>query len=156
DIRVDNLMTEPVLLAVHKGHRLAGHDSVDLAEIAGDPVVLCERNWAPETYDALTVACQKIGFSPRVIYHAPQESCALLLASAGAAVTFVPTSARTLHADKLHFASLAGVDLTTSLALITRADEHIASVRLLRKRALGLAASETSARGHLLASVGQS
>jgi DNA-binding transcriptional LysR family regulator len=155
EIRVDRLVTEPIVLAVHKDHRLAGRDSVDLAEIANEPVVLCERNWAPEIYDELTVACQKAGFSPRVTFHAPQEVCALLLASAGTAVTFVPASACPLRADNLHFASLSGADLTTSLALITRADEHIASVRLLRKRALAMAASATGGHRDLSARVHQ-
>jgi DNA-binding transcriptional LysR family regulator len=143
EIRVDNLVTESVLLAVHKRHRLAGRDPVDLAEIANEPVVLCERSWAPAVYDELTAAFQNAGFSPRVSYHAPQEASALLLASAGAAVTFVPASARQLHADNLHFTSLAGANLTTKMALITRADEHIASVRLLRKRALAIAGLAT-------------
>jgi DNA-binding transcriptional LysR family regulator len=147
EIRVDTLLTEPVLLAVYKGHRLAGCDAVDLAEIANEPVVICERNWAPELYDALMAACQKAGFSPRVICHVPQVACALLLASAGTAVTFVPASARLLHADNLHFASLIGADLTTGLALITRADEHVASVQLLRKRAMAVAASATGQSG---------
>jgi len=155
EIRVDRLVTEPIVLAVHKGHRLAGRDSVDLAEIANEPVVLCERNWAPEIYDQLTTACQKAGFSPRVTFHAPQEVCALLLASTGAAVTFVPASACSLHADNLQFTSLSGANLTTSLALITRADEHIASVRLLRKRALAMAASATGGQRDLGERLGQ-
>ena len=143
EIRVDNLVTEPLLLAVHKHHRLAGRDSVDLAEIANEPLVLCERSWAPEIYDELTAAFQNAGFSPRVTCHAPQEACALLVASAGAAVTFVPASTRQLHTDNLHFASVAGASLTTNMALITRVDEHIAGVRLLRKRALAIAESAT-------------
>jgi DNA-binding transcriptional LysR family regulator len=147
EIRVDTLLREPVLLAVYKGHRLAGCDAVDLAEIANEPVVICERNWAPEPYDALMAACRKAGFSPRVICHAPQEACALLLASAGIALTFVPASARLLHADNLHFATLIGANLSTGLALITRADEHLASVRLLRKRAIAIAASATGPSG---------
>jgi DNA-binding transcriptional LysR family regulator len=149
EIRVDSLLSEPIVLAVHKDHRLAGRDPVDLSEITNEPLVLCERNWAPEVYDQLMGACQEAGFSPRVTFHAPQEVCALLLASAGRAVTLVPASACLLHADNLHFASLTGASLTTGLALITRADEHIASVRLLRKRALAIAASATGVLRHL-------
>ena len=72
----------------------------------------------------------------------------MLLASAGTAVTFVPASVRHLHADNLHFAPLTGANLSTSLALITRADEHIASVRLLRKRAIAIAAAATGGQRH--------
>jgi DNA-binding transcriptional LysR family regulator len=148
EIRIDNLVTEPILLALHKGHRLARRDEVQLSEIANEPLVLCERSWAPEIYDKIMAACQKAGFFPRVIHHAPQEVCALLLASAGIAVTLVPASVCKLHDENLNFISLAGGILDTSLALITRADEHIAGVSLLRKRALAIAALATSNRDH--------
>ena len=65
----------------------------------------------------------------------------LLLASAGVAITFVPASIRAVNTENLHFALITGGLLKTSLALITRADEHIASVSLLRKRALAIASS---------------
>jgi hypothetical protein len=74
-----------------------------------------------------------------VIQQVPQEVCALLIASAGVAATFVPASFRDLHADSLQFVSLQDPVLGASLALITRANEHLASVKLLRKRALALA-----------------
>src|SRR5215467_11828627 len=67
EIRIDTLLTEPILLAVHKGHRLAGRDDVELSEIADEPFVLCERSWAPEAYDKVMAVCQRAGFSPRVI-----------------------------------------------------------------------------------------
>jgi hypothetical protein len=84
------------------------------------------------------LACQKAGFFPRVICHAPQDVSALLLASAGIAVTLVPASLRKVNSENLHFASIAGGVLNANLALITRADEHIAGVSLLRKRALAI------------------
>jgi DNA-binding transcriptional LysR family regulator len=139
EIRVDYLMSEPILLAVHRHHRLAGRAEVDLSEVALDSFVLWERSPAPETYDDMIVACQKAGFTPRVIYHAPQPVSALLLASAGVAVTLVPASLRSMHTDRIRFIPLAGGSLNTSLALITRTDEHMASVKLLRKHALALA-----------------
>jgi DNA-binding transcriptional LysR family regulator len=139
EIRVDMLVTEPILLAVHKGHRLAGRAKIELFELSEEPFVLWERSGAPEMYDDLVAACQNAGFSPRVIQQVPQEVCALLIASAGVAATFVPASFRDLHADNLHFVSLQDPVLSASLALITRANEHLASVKLLRKRALALA-----------------
>jgi DNA-binding transcriptional LysR family regulator len=144
EVRVDNLVIEPILLAVNKKHRLAGRDNVELSEIAEEAFVFCDRSWSPETYDDIMVACQSAGFAPRVVYHAPQEVCALALAAAGIGVTFIPASLRTLHADNLRFVSLAGTNLNASLALITRANEHMASVKLLRKRALAIATAIAS------------
>jgi hypothetical protein len=49
---------------------------------------------------------------------------------------------RSIHAEDLHFAKLTSDILSTSLALITRADEHVAGVKLLRKHAVAMAASQ--------------
>jgi len=140
EILIEELISEPILLAVARSHRLAKRERLALAEIAEEPVVLCERGAAPETYDHILTGCQGAGFNPRVIFHVPDAICALLLASAGIAVTLVPASLRAVHAESLHFAELDGDVLHTSLALITRADEHIAGVKLLRKQALAAVA----------------
>jgi DNA-binding transcriptional LysR family regulator len=148
EIRIDQLATEPLLLAVHKHHRLAGRDPIELSDVADEPLILCERNSGPETYDQIIGACERIGFSPRLLVHAPQPACALLLASAGVGATFVPASIRPLHGEELHFASLAGDVLQESLALISRADEHVAGVSLLRKHALAVATAGQFGQDH--------
>ena len=145
ELRIDHLINEPILLAVHKRHRLAGRPEVDLAEVAQDPFVLWERSPAPEIYDDMMTACQKAGFSPRVIYNAPHPVCALLLTASGVAVSLVPEALRSVHTDNVRFIPLAGGSLHTSLALVTRADEHLASVKLLRKHALAVAAPARAA-----------
>ena len=142
EIRIEELFREPIVLAVARTHGLAESEKVDLSNIAAESLILCERNLAPEEYDAIISSCQDAGFTPRVIFHAPDQSCALLLAAAGIGITLVPASMRSIHAEDLHFASLTADTLSTSLALITRADEHMASVKLLRKHALAMAASE--------------
>jgi DNA-binding transcriptional LysR family regulator len=144
EIRVDHLISEPILLAVHKDHRLAEKTEVDLSQVAHEPFVLWERVPAPEIYDDMMAACQRAGFSPRVVYHVPQPVCALLLVSAGVAVSLVPASLRSVHAHRVSFIRLAGQTLATSLALITRTEEHMAGVKLLRKHALAVAARQRS------------
>jgi len=139
EIRVDYLANEPILAAVHARHRLAGHAEVDLSDLAGEPFVLWERIPAPEIYDDIITACQKAGFSPRVISHVPEPISALLLTSAGVAVTLVPASLCSAHTGEVNFIPLANRTLNTSLALITRTDEHMIGVGLLRKHALAVA-----------------
>ena len=142
EVRIDDLLREPIVLAVPRTHRLAKDEKVDLSNLAEESLILCERNLAPEEYDAIISGCQDAGFTPRVIFHAPEQSCALVLAAAGIGITLVPASMRPLHAEDLHFASLTGDPLSMSLALITRADEHMASVKLLRRQAIAMAASQ--------------
>jgi len=129
-------------MAIHRAHRLAGCKEVELSEIAEEPFVLCERSSEPEIYDQTISGCKKSGFSPRVIFHASKPELGLLLASAGIGVALIPASWRSMHAEFLHFAPLKDDFLKTSLALVTRANEHLAIVRVLRKQARAAAAHE--------------
>ena len=145
EIRVDHLVSEPIMLAVNKHHRLAEQAEVHLSEAARESFVLWQRNPAPEIYDDMIAACQKAGFSPRVTYHAPQPVCGLLLVAAGIAVSLVPASLRSVHTDRVSFIPLTDENLSTSLALITRANEHMVGVKLVRNQALAVAARQRSA-----------
>src|SRR5262249_50000057 len=88
-------------------------------------------------------ACQSAGFSPRVVHHAPNPICALLLVAAGLGISLVPASLNSMHTDRVSFVLPAGEDLNTGLALITRANEHISGVKLLRKHALAVSTCQT-------------
>ena len=145
EIQIDCLEKEPLLLAVHKQHRFAAFDEIGLSEAVSEPFILCEREASPDLYDQIIKASGRAGFSPRVAAHVPHPACALLLASAGVGVTFVPLSMRSVHGGGLHFVSLAGNELNTSLVLVTRANEHVAGVRLLRKHAQAAAAVRQAA-----------
>ena len=139
EFRIDHLISEPVILAVPKRHRLADRSEAKLSEIADESFVLCERGANPEIYDNIMMSCRKAGFSPRVIYHTPDPVSALLLTSAGVAITLVTASLRSVHADQLAFIRISDATMDTTLALISRADEHLAGVKLLRKHALAVA-----------------
>jgi DNA-binding transcriptional LysR family regulator len=141
DFRIDPLISEPILLAVPKHHRLAEKTKTSLSQVAHEPFVLWERDSDPEIYDDIIEACQRAGFSPRVIHHAPNPVCALLLVSAGLGVSLIPASLNSIHATRVRFVLLAGEGPNTGLALITRANEHIASVKVLRKHALAVSRS---------------
>jgi DNA-binding transcriptional LysR family regulator len=154
EIRIDELATEPILLAVVRTHKLAGRERIALSEIAEEPMILCERASAPEVYDDILHGCQSAGFLPRVIFHAPEPTSALLLASAGIGITLVPASLRSVHAEALHFAAVDGNISNTSLALITRSGEHIAGVKLLRRHALATATPQGARQQSLGARTG--
>jgi DNA-binding transcriptional LysR family regulator len=148
EIRVEPLITQPMVIALPKSHRLAARDQVDLSEIAGDPFVMVERNWAPELYDDVIVACRMAGFEPQLVCHSPHELGALQLVSTGMAVTLVPAFVGGMNFENVHFASIADSALSASLEFITRNDEHSIGVRLLRKQALAIAGRSQTAYAH--------
>ena len=62
-------------LAVPVEHHLAAADAIDLAELAGEPLVLFPRPTAPGLYDAVIARCRDAGFRPRIVLEvAPAHS----------------------------------------------------------------------------------
>jgi len=143
EVQIDILATEPMLVALHKDHALAGKPHVALGDLADQPFVMCERGRWPETYDLVLAACQSAGFSPRVVLHALHPGAALLLAATGAAITVVPAELRGIHCGSLNFLPIDPGGLSTAIALSTRTDEHIVGVKLLRQHALAAAAARS-------------
>ncbi|MEU0190980.1 LysR family transcriptional regulator [Streptomyces afghaniensis] len=60
------LLTEPLLLAVPPGHRLAGRQDVRLAEVADEPFVVLRTGMGLRTIVA--EACREAGFEPRIAF----------------------------------------------------------------------------------------
>ncbi|MBV1851293.1 LysR family transcriptional regulator [Catellatospora tritici] len=58
---------EPVFVAMSQQHRLADRASVDLAELADEPWALSPPDGSGWP-DCFLVACEQVGFTPRVLY----------------------------------------------------------------------------------------
>jgi DNA-binding transcriptional LysR family regulator len=57
-------------VAVPPGHRLAGADVVDAADLDGEPVLVVDRAEAPTAHDEIEAYCAAAGARPRWIEHA--------------------------------------------------------------------------------------
>lgn len=135
-LRVEHISDEPILVALPKSHPLAPATSVRLTDFSEDDIVLFERSLAPAMYDAILSACNDVGFSPRVVHHAPQKASAMMLVAGGAGITFVPASMKGMHADALELKRLDGPQPVAALGIATRAGEHAILVQRLRQTVL--------------------
>ena len=65
------IMNQELFLIVHKDHRLAGREQVELCEVANDPFVL----YKPENamHDVVEKLCQDAGFIPAMSFEAFEE-----------------------------------------------------------------------------------
>ncbi|MFC4128267.1 LysR substrate-binding domain-containing protein [Nocardia rhizosphaerae] len=86
------VLEEPVGIALPAGHRLAGAEAIDLADLAHDAFVLFPRELEPQTYDRYTDACVAAGFAPRIAHEATGLQTILALVAAGSGVAFVARS----------------------------------------------------------------
>lgn len=92
--------TEHLIVALPKRHRLATADSVDLHDLASDPLILPTRHETPGLYSRIRRLFEEEGIEPVVVQREVwmmQTIIGLVAAEIGAAV--VPSSAATLHRD---------------------------------------------------------
>ena len=91
-LRVEEIYTEPVVLAVPKSHRLGGRSRFTLANLAEESFVLFPRHVEPAMYDDIVSGCRAAGFSPRIVQEANGWHTLASLVSAGVGLGFVPRS----------------------------------------------------------------
>lgn len=64
---VDTLRTDGVYVAVATDGPFAAHDTVDLLDLAGLPLLIWPREQAPRYYDALLAICRDRGLDPLIL-----------------------------------------------------------------------------------------
>ena len=89
-LRAIPLPDERLWIAVPSGHALATRKRVRLDELRDEPFILYPRANGSLLYDSIIGACQRAGFSPRVVQEAPQMASMVSLVAAGVGVTLVP------------------------------------------------------------------
>ena len=114
-IRLQTLLTEPVLAGLPADHRLARHDRIALSELAGEPFVFFPRHRSVLAYDEFIASCRAAGFSPAIAQEASGTS-ALGLVAAGLGVTIVAASYQALSLDGVRYVPVVGHQLTLQLA----------------------------------------
>ena len=116
-IRLQTLLTEPVMAALPADHRLARHDRLALSELAGEPFVFFPRHRSVLGYDEFIASCRAAGFSPAIVQEASGIS-ALGLVAAGLGVTVVAASYQALSVAGVRFVPVAGHQLALQVAWV--------------------------------------
>jgi DNA-binding transcriptional LysR family regulator len=89
------IATEPTVLIVADGHRLAGRRRVTTDEVRGEPIIALRRSLGPAAYDALLDAARRRGLEAEIAQHASSPQEAVALAGAGIGIYRLPASAAT-------------------------------------------------------------
>ena len=108
-IKWKTLLTEEILLVVPLHHRLAGHDSVPLREIAQENMVI--EKAGGDLRDLIDDFCRQAGFTPRIAYEMDEPLALLEFAKAHLGVTFVPAFGK----ERIDERSLCSLRLTDPL-----------------------------------------
>lgn len=91
------VLTEEIYVVVAPGHRLASRESIALAELADEPLILLKPGYGMRRItDAL---CRQAGFTPRIAFEGEDTATVTGLATAGLGVGFIPALAVTERPD---------------------------------------------------------
>ncbi|MQA97414.1 MAG: LysR family transcriptional regulator, partial [Streptosporangiales bacterium] len=122
DLRYETVYEEPVAAAIPAEHPLAAYDSIPLAALRGEPLVMIPRTQEPELHDYYVALCQEAGFSPRIVHGVTTTLVAVGLAASGVGIAFVPESTRVMAREGVVYRPLRDPQPRFRLAAAWRGD----------------------------------
>lgn len=117
------VQVEPLVIALHESHPLAGENRISLEELSQERFIGFERQYGPLMFDAIVATCMRHGFSPK-IFHARQMHTIVSLVSGGIGVALVPGSVQALHREGVVYRGMKGEKtIVETIAVWRRSDE---------------------------------
>ena len=147
-LAVEILLTEPMVVALPRGHALAKRGAaspIAMRDLKDDAFVVFARQQGPAFYDSTVAACQRAGFSPNITQEAPRVTTALALVAAGMGLCVVPASVQGIALDGVVFCAIdERAGLKAVLALGWRRSDASAALRNYLELVRRLAANRRS------------
>ncbi len=89
-LHVERFAREPLVIALHRDHPLAGAARVPVSALARESWVLFPRAIAPLLHEHVIRLCREAGFTPNVVQESREVYTTVGLVGAGVGVTIVP------------------------------------------------------------------
>jgi DNA-binding transcriptional LysR family regulator len=130
-LSVRRLLTEPMIIALPAGHRLARVATpIALRDLERETFIIFARQTGPAFFEATSAACRQAGFSPTLGQEAPRITSALNLVAAGFGVCVVPFSVSRMDMEGIVFRQLKGpIRPTAPINIVSRRNDSAAVVR---------------------------
>lgn len=120
DLHTRALATEPIVVALPPGHRLAASKSIRITDLRNERFLLHSPQFGRGISDSLVAACEAAGFSPNVVYWGIETLPMMLMVQRGLGIAFTPASFGRLGVASLPpLIPLDDPAIQTQLSLIT-------------------------------------
>jgi DNA-binding transcriptional LysR family regulator len=137
-LRMETVMTEPLLAAMARAHPLAQDPGpLPLSALADEPFVLFPREIAPGLHHQVVTLCRQAGFTPQVAQESRELYTTVSLVEAEVGVTIVPASIQKLGWSGVAYRRLAEPDSHTRIDMTWRADNERPAVQRFLELVLG-------------------
>ena len=122
-LRVEEVLSEPLVAALPAGHPLARYDRVALPDLNGEPFVAHARRLNPALHARLTREYSELGLAPGLVQEASSEQAIVGLVGAGVGVALVHESLRAAAGVGVAYRPLVEPVPTVQTALVWRKDD---------------------------------
>jgi DNA-binding transcriptional LysR family regulator len=120
DLNTSVVHSEPLVVALPPGHRLAGRASIRIADLRDEQFLLHSAPLGQGITNSLISACQAEGYSPDVIYWGVETLPMLLMVQRGLGIAFAPASFGQLTLPGMPtLVPLKSPEINTQLHLVT-------------------------------------
>jgi DNA-binding transcriptional LysR family regulator len=123
ELASEELLDEPLVVALPTGHPLAALRRIHARRLAGERFVMFQRAPGLVLHDLVLGFCLQQGFTPSVTQEASQTHAVVGLVSAGIGVALVPASAQEIRLRGVEFRRLAEKSPAVGTALAWRRDD---------------------------------
>ncbi|MBB6730291.1 LysR family transcriptional regulator [Cohnella zeiphila] len=127
DIECQVVFVDPILVAVPKGHRLAGRSSVTFAELRDETFVGVKKGYGAR--DFLDSFCQEAGFEPKYVYEGDEPARLSALVEAEIGIAFIPSTAR-IPQEPVHYLEVENHALVREIALLRNKNRYLSRAAL--------------------------
>lgn len=96
DIVIERVLTERILVAINRSHKLAYLREIPLSDIAYAPLIVFPNQSRPSFADDIISLCHSEGFQPQIVQEVEDVVTAVSLVSSGFGISLVPESGANL------------------------------------------------------------
>jgi DNA-binding transcriptional LysR family regulator len=125
----EELSREQFVVAMYKGHRLAGEPAITLEALQGERFVFFRRALATGLHDHMMGMFKKAGYSPNIVQEADEARTLLGLVAAGVGLFLTTESFRGWGGDDIVYKAIVPASAWLPVALAWRANDRSAAVR---------------------------
>jgi len=139
-LHLTELGRESLIVALPRGHALAGQGPLALADLGRERFVMYAPDHAAGLHAVCLRVCQQAGFVPQVAQQAVQVQTVLALVESGLGIALVPALARSRSSGGIDFRPLVDgtAEAAIGLALVTPGATALPAAGHLRDVAVGL------------------
>lgn len=120
---------EPMVIALHRDHPLAGEAMLPLVQLQETAPILFPREVAPGLYEQVFNSCLRAGIDMRQARQSSQLSSSLSMVAAGFGFALVPQSMTCIYHPEVIYRPLSGTPVTTDIAIAWRRFERSRTVK---------------------------